>query len=150
MESQEYEILSESFMHIIVAIHRNFFRQMKLPLPINQFSVLKVLENEGPLTSRDLGEVLAISKQQLTPILEKLEQRACIIRRVMVSDRRFIEISLTDEGRQIIASFDELLRQRIETDLRTLSGKELAAVTGSTTTILKFLNHLASAPLLPR
>lgn len=100
MESQEYEVLSESFMRIIVAIHRNFFRQMKLPLPINQFSVLKVLENEGPLTSRDLGEVLAISKQQLTPILEKLEQRTCIIRRVMVSDRRFIEISLTDEGRR--------------------------------------------------
>lgn len=150
MESQEYEVLSESFMRIIVAIHRNFFRQMKLPLPINQFSVLKVLENEGPLTSRDLGEVLAISKQQLTPILEKLEQRTCIIRRVMVSDRRFIEISLTDEGRQIIASFDELLRQRIETDLRTLSEKELAAVTESTTTILKFLNYLASAPLPPR
>ena len=61
MGSHEYEILSESFMHIIVAIHRNFFRQMKLPLPINQFSVLKVLENEGPLTSRDLGEVLSIS-----------------------------------------------------------------------------------------
>ena len=68
----------------------------------------------------------------------------------MVSDRRFIEISLTDEGRQIIASFDELLRQRIETDLRTLSEKELAAVTESTTTILKFLNYLASAPLPPR
>lgn len=74
MESHEYEILSEAFMGIVVAIHRNFFRQMRLPLPINQFSVLKVLDNEGPLTGRDVGEMLAISKQQLSPILDKLEK----------------------------------------------------------------------------
>ena len=150
MESHEYEILSETLMGIVVAIHRNFFRQMRLPLPINQFSVLKVLDNEGPLTGRDVEEMLAISKQQLSPILDKLEKNACILRRPMLSDRRFIEISLTDEGRQIISSFDEILRQRIERDLHTLSEAQVAAVTASTATLRKFLDHLAVTPLPPR
>ena len=146
MESREYKLLSETFMHIIVALHRMFFRQMSLPLPINQFSVLKVLDNEGPLTGRALGELLAISKQQLSPILDKLEKNACILRRPMASDRRFIEISLTDTGRRIITSFDEVLRQRIERDLLTLSKEQIAAVTASTTTLRKFLDHLAATP----
>ena len=149
MENQSHAILSETFLRIIVAIHRNFFRQMKLPLPINQFSVLKVLDNEGPLTGRDLGDLLAISKQQLTPILDKLEKRTYILRRPMPADRRFTEISLTEEGRQVIASFDEILRQRIERDLYTLSEAQVAALTTSTATIRKFLDHLASAPPLP-
>lgn len=149
MENQSHAILSETFLRIIVAIHRNFFRQMKLPLPINQFSVLKVLDNEGPLTGRDLGDLLAISKQQLTPILDKLEKRTYILRRPMPADRRFTEISLTEEGRQVIASFDEILRQRIERDLYNLSEAQIAALTTSTATIRKFLDHLASAPPLP-
>lgn len=149
MENQSHAILSETFLRIIVAIHRNFFRQMKLPLPINQFSVLKVLDNEGPLTGRDLGDLLAISKQQLTPILDKLEKRTYILRRPMPTDRRFTEISLTEEGRQVISSFDEILRQRIERDLYTLSEAQVAALTTSTATIRKFLDHLASVPPLP-
>lgn len=149
MENQSHAILSETFLRIIVAIHRNFFRQMKLPLPINQFSVLKVLDNEGALTGRDLGDLLAISKQQLTPLLDKLEKRTYILRRPMPTDRRFTEISLTAEGRQVIASFDEILRQRIERDLYTLSEAQVAALTTSTATIRKFLDHLASAPPLP-
>ena len=150
MENQSHAILSETFLRIIVAIHRNFFRQMKLPLPINQFSVLKVLDNEGALTGRDLGDLLSISKQQLTPLLDKLEKRTYILRRPMPTDRRFTEISLTAEGRQVIASFDEILRQRIERDLYTLSDAQVAALTTSTATIRKFLDHLASSPLPPR
>ena len=96
MESREYKLLSETFMHIIVALHRTFFRQMSLPLPINQFSVLKVLDNEGALTGRDLGDLLAISKQQLTPLLDKLEKRNYILRRPMPTDRRITENSLTE------------------------------------------------------
>lgn len=146
MENREYKILSETFMRIIVALHRTFFRQMNLPLPINQFSVLKVLDNEGPLTGRALGDLLAISKQQLSPILDKLEKNAYILRRPMASDRRFIEISLTDPGRQMITSFDEVLRQRIERDLHTLSEEQIATVTASATTLRKLLDHLAAAP----
>lgn len=147
MENQEYARLSETFLRIIVAIHRNFFRQMKLPLPINQFSVLKVLDNEGPMTGRDIGDLLAISKQQLTPILEKLEKCAYIRRRPIPSDRRFTEISLTAAGEKLISSFDEILRQRIERDLHNLSEVQVASLTKSTATIQKFLDHLASAPL---
>lgn len=62
----------------------------------------------APLTPSALGDVLGMSRPSVTPILNALEKKGCIVRSLNTADRRKLEIRLTDKGRQLAE--DELER----------------------------------------
>jgi len=68
-----------------------------------QFTVLGVLCLEGPMDQRTLGEHARLDKSTTTPLLERLRQRDLIhITRGSADKRRKI-LSITDEGRRLVA-----------------------------------------------
>ena len=127
-----YHKLSEEFMAAVIAVHQKFFRKAVMPIPVSHFLLLQVLSNEGPMTIRDLGEILQLSKQQMTPLLDRLEKSEVISRQPRENDRRFIIVSLTEKGQSIVDAFNEKLRQRVEKGLRTLSDNDFNKIADST------------------
>ena len=124
MPEKDYKTLSVAFMAALCAVHQNFFRKATITMPVNHFTVLMILHDEGPMTIRDMGKLLVMSKQQMTPILDKLAKYDCIIREPLPADRRFTQVSLTRKGNNIIEDFNEQLRLRIEKGLQTLGDED--------------------------
>lgn len=67
-----------------------------------QFGTLEALYHLGPLHQRALGEKLLRSGGNVTLVVDNLERRGLVRRERNLDDRRFVTVSLTDEGKRLI------------------------------------------------
>ncbi len=65
-----------------------------------QQRILVQLLNRGHMTQRELQELLEISSGALSEILQKMEDGGLIARAKNTADKRRVDLSLTDEGRE--------------------------------------------------
>ena len=72
-------------------------------LTVSQFGVLEALFYRGPLPVGQLAEKILRSSANLTLVVDNLAKRGLVARARRPDDRRCIEVSLTDEGRALIA-----------------------------------------------
>ncbi len=100
------------------------------PMPPAQDRLLRLLLTTGPLTQRDLAELLNVRSASLSELLGKLEKPGWIRRRPHETDKRTIDIDLTEEGEQMLRSIgneraamaDEVFGNLTEEELRQLQG----------------------------
>ncbi len=93
-----------------------------------QFHTLGVLYRRSSLPMSELAGLLKISKQQLTPLIDKLSDCQLVSRELDEQDRRVVRIELTDKGlltfrsvfHEIRRSFVEKLKQLPEENLDEL------------------------------
>ena len=71
-------------------------------LTITQFGALEALLHLGPLCQRDLGCKLLRSGGNITLVVDNLEKQGLVRRDRDGSDRRYVTVSLTSEGRRLI------------------------------------------------
>jgi len=71
-------------------------------LTATQLGVLEAILHKGKLTPRDLGHKVLTSAGNMTDVLDKLERRGLLRRVPSCTDRRSVEVELTDAGRQQI------------------------------------------------
>ncbi|MCU0589081.1 MAG: MarR family transcriptional regulator [Syntrophobacteraceae bacterium] len=95
-----------------------------------QAMVLGFLFDEDRVTSRQLGERVALDSATLTGILDRLEAMAFIERRPNPDDRRAITICLTREGSKTAGSIRSLVEEANREFLRDLSQDEEAMLRG--------------------
>ncbi|MDA7027864.1 MarR family transcriptional regulator [Bacillus sp. CLL-7-23] len=88
--------------------------EMKQSLPSNESRVLIFLtenaESEGKMVS-DIHQVLNVSSPFVTQLLNKLEKKELIYRRIDPEDRRIVRIFLTDEGKKLALQVQNKLNQ---------------------------------------
>jgi len=72
-------------------------------LTSSQFGVLEALHHLGPMCQSDLGGKLLKTGGNITMVIDNLEKRGLVVRKRDDEDRRFVLVSLTDEGQQLIA-----------------------------------------------
>ena len=63
MSETAAESISMHFIETLVLIHRNFYRNLATPIPLNQFATLMTLRLEKQATISEIGQRLKISKQ---------------------------------------------------------------------------------------
>ena len=68
----------------------------------SQFGTLDALLHLGPLCQKDLGEKLLKSSGNITMVVDNLEKRGLVRRERDTTDRRYVTVHLTDEGRRLI------------------------------------------------
>jgi DNA-binding MarR family transcriptional regulator len=86
--------ISSSFIETLVLIHRNFYRNLTVPVPLNQFATLMTLRLEKSASITEMGQALLISKQQMSNICDKLLQAGLVTKTQDQEDRRRTLISL--------------------------------------------------------
>lgn len=68
----------------------------------SQFGVLETLYHLGTLCQRDLGSKLLKSSGNITMVIDNLEKRGLVKRQRDSEDRRMVQVSLTQLGKQEI------------------------------------------------
>ena len=72
-------------------------------LTVSQFGVLEALYHLGPLPVGQVGEKILRSSANMTLVVDNLARRGLIERRRGEDDRRRVDLSLTPEGRALVA-----------------------------------------------
>ncbi len=95
-------------------------------LSASQFGVLETLESRGPVHQQELAVALGRSKAQMTAIIDALEARGWARRERHATDRRFISVYLTDDGREVLVSTAPARSDAIVAIMAELSGEQRA------------------------
>ncbi len=73
-------------------------------LTLSQLGVLDALFHLGPLCQRDLAQKLLKTGGNITLVIDNLEKRALVKRERQTADRRFVLVSLTEQGQQLFSA----------------------------------------------
>ncbi len=78
-------------------------------LTISQFGVLEALYHKGPLCQRDIAAKILKSTGNITLVIDNLEKQGLVKRERISEDRRYLTVSLTDQGEtRISAAFSKV------------------------------------------
>ncbi len=77
-------------------------------LTITQLRALHYLNASGGTNVRQLAETLHVSSPTVTGIIERLEQQGLVARAMSSTDRRVVDVALTDEGIDVVGHLGEL------------------------------------------
>lgn len=95
-------------------------------LTVQQLRLVVILALEGDHAAVQLAEILGVGLTTLTGIVDRLEARSLVQRQPDPNDRRVRRISLTDEGKKLVADFAELGREHKLRILQRLEPRVLA------------------------
>ncbi len=109
-------------------------------LSASQFGVLETLQARGPVHQQELAEALGRSKAQMTAIIDALEARGWVRRERHATDRRFISVYLTDDGRTVLASTAPARSDAIVAIMAELSGEQRARLARLCRRLLRVLD----------
>lgn len=71
----------------------------------NSFGEILLLRKiKGGISAAGMCDALHISKPAVSYMLNSLEKKGCIVREISPSDRRKIDVTLTDKGRELAAA----------------------------------------------
>jgi len=98
-------------------------------LKLLHFEIMHVLKDEGTMHPAKIGEKLLIAKAQMTHLIDKLVDLDFVKRELDSVDRRTFNITLTEQGKEVLSEQDNLVFCAVsdimaslpETELETLS-----------------------------
>lgn len=89
-----------------------------------QALVLKEAGRAQPLTAGELAAKVNLSQATITDIVKRLEKRGLLSRERSQTDKRRIIISLSEQGRELVAQSPPLLQERFSTRFAELKDWE--------------------------
>ena len=95
------------------------------------FEIMRVLQEEGTLHPAKIGDRLLIAKAQMTHLIDKLVEKDFVNREMDSSDRRTINLTLTEKGKKVLEEQDYLVTNSVRENMSSLSDKELEALSSS-------------------
>jgi len=93
-----------------------------------QLWAIKVLASHGALRVSELAGKMYLHPTTVVGILDRLEKRGLICRTRSATDRRVVDISLTDEGRTLVEHTPEVASNKITHGLESLGIPELTII----------------------
>ena len=89
-------------------------------LTVPQVLILQAARDLGAVTTRVLSEHISLSPATVTTVLDRLEERALIVRYRSQEDRRIVHVRLTPAGSDALARAPALLHERFTGRFLTL------------------------------
>ena len=136
-DSEELEKMKEQILERIVldmfAIAPLFQKKLFKPEDVSShcgiapthIHTLFVLEEYGTQPVSDIGKKLAVSKPNMTPVIDRLIAEGFVERLPHKTDRRVINISLSDRGRKFLAECKGTIMDKLKARLASLSEEDL-------------------------
>ena len=100
-------------------------------LTTTQFDVIATLGNQPPMTCKELGEKTLVTKGTLTGVLERLEAKGILERKLNPEDARSQMIGLTQAGQTLFEKVFPAHLNHLDKAFQKLSAKELVEITSS-------------------
>jgi DNA-binding MarR family transcriptional regulator len=87
-------------------------------------------QEDATATAGELAKAAELNPATVTALLDSLEERGIARRRRAEHDRRCVVVTLTDEGREVLAEATARWQAKIEAALADLPDAEVAAAAG--------------------
>jgi DNA-binding MarR family transcriptional regulator len=100
-------------------------------LTMTQFDVIATLGNQPPMTCKELGEKTLVTKGTLTGVLERLESKGILERKLNPDDARSQMIGLTAEGQRLFEKVFPAHLQHLEKAFNQLNTNDLSDASGA-------------------
>jgi DNA-binding MarR family transcriptional regulator len=101
------------------------FTRIEEDITLPHLEIMKTLEREGTLHIAEIGDKLQIPKPQMTHLIDRLESLEIAHRQPDTSDRRIINVVLSDKGCRIVEELDLVIHESVAENLACLSDEEL-------------------------
>lgn len=101
---QHYHEVAQGLLEVLIFVHEYLVDNMRASMSPNHYRTLIMLKHFGPDNMGSLAKKIAVSKQQMTPIIDRLAKDELIVRTPSDTDRRIINIELTDKGDALLNS----------------------------------------------
>jgi len=116
-------LLAVSRVIIGIAVRALSVSGVDVTLP--QFRTLIVLATRGPQRVVDIASELAVNPSTGTRMCDRLVRKGLVDRQRIGSDRREVQLSLTDEGKRVVAEVTALRRTELAKLVDTLPADTL-------------------------
>ena len=102
-------------------------RQKNVPLTPEQFLLIDLLWNQGPMSQQQLADQMHKDKNSVTKLVDAIERKGFVLRQQNASDRRSNTLVLTEKALELrddakqkgISILDEMLEGISEAELRS-------------------------------
>jgi DNA-binding MarR family transcriptional regulator len=94
------------------------------------------------ISMTELAQHLRISKQQLTPLIRKLEEKDYVIKEQDATDRRVVILTLTEKGKDIVKKRWEEIYRLFCDKLGKLSEDDLMDLDYAITKMIRIMDKL--------
>ena len=133
------------FLDRLPVLHRSFHKDIMKAMRENleegvsryHLEVVKTLEDYGTLHVTEIGDMLLISKPQMTRLIDELIDLGMVERYPDETDRRKININLTVKGKETVEKFRNTIKGVIKTRLAPLPEKDLVELSTALKTVLE-------------
>jgi DNA-binding MarR family transcriptional regulator len=112
-------------------LYKIAFSDKDVSITHHHFAIMKMLAEARTLHITEIGKRLQIAKAQMTYLIDKLVDLNLVERQFNASDRRAINVVLTDKGRIILEQHDLSLRNAVKEILSSLTDEELKDLSAS-------------------
>ncbi len=115
-----------------------------------QLVCLLAIEEHEPLTVSAIAKDIHLSPSTLIGILDRLESKGLLRRNRDLKDRRLVNVSLTEPGRELIQRAPSPLQDTLADAMNSLPEPEQATITESLERIVELMEarHVDAAPIL--
>ncbi len=97
---------------------------LTISLTLPQYSVLKVLEDHGPITGAKLAKESFVTPQTMHTLLISMADRNLIKRSAVKGNNKSLDASITNQGVGMLKNADAVLADVIEKGNQVLSSDE--------------------------
>ena len=96
----------------------------------SQYDALVFIHRHGDCSAKALSEGLQISIPSSTRLVDRLVRKRLVDRRESAEDRRLVQLSVTDQGRQALALVHQARVVKFEHTLRDMTAEERTQLLG--------------------
>ncbi len=114
-----------------------------------QLWALKLVAEEPVMRVSGLAQKMYLRPPTVVGILDRLEKKELVVRTHSTKDRRVVEVSLTDQGRSLVAAAPEVVQTVLMKGLKELTDEQFVCVDDGMQLMAKVLcaDHLVPQPL---
>lgn len=122
------DTLEELSWHAPAGLMRSIRRWSSGRLSLVNLQVLMLLTDEGPTPMSTVADALDASGASTTGIIDRMEERGLVERERSATDRRVVNVVLTETGRQLMVGLATERRESLARLLHELEDDDLAAL----------------------
>jgi DNA-binding MarR family transcriptional regulator len=125
-QSRLVHTLGYAIARAAVTTHQLFGQAVGEPLGLRpvEFTLLQLIFSNPDTTQKRLCDLLHVPAPQMTPILDRLQERGWIVRERDANDRRALHLRLTPQGTRLADQSLAALQQSEQALDRVLTGGE--------------------------
>ncbi len=146
IDPQMIDSVAQNMFHALPLLRKRLLHmdvvQAEHGIPLSHVQVLSMLNDGKSMSVSDISHRLGIAKPNITPLVDRLLERGLVQRQRDSSDRRVVNVLITDEGVGTLIAIQETIANQVRLQAEHLSSSEFKELAESLESITRILSSL--------